>query len=61
MTKKKEPKVPATAIEKKAIRLELSSADYKRVERQARKLDRSLSYVARQAIMEWVKARESES
>ena len=60
MARKKEPKLPATA-EKKAIRLELPSAEYKRVERQAKKLDRSLSYVARQAVMEWVKARESEA
>jgi predicted transcriptional regulator len=59
MARKKEP-VPATSTEKKPVRLELPTADYKRLERIARKLDRSLSYVARQAVMEWVKAREAE-
>ncbi len=60
MARKKEP-VPATSTKKRAIRLELSEADCKRIERQARKIDRSLSYVARQAVLEWVKAQESEA
>jgi len=59
MARKRVPKVPAVA-ERKAVRLELPAADYKRLERQARKLDRSLSYVARLAVMEWVKAAEQE-
>jgi predicted transcriptional regulator len=59
MARKRAPKVPAVA-EKKAVRLELPPADYKRLERQARKIDRSLSYVARLAVMEWVKAAEDE-
>lgn len=56
--KRKVPDMPAASAVKKPIRLELPLADYKRLERQARKLDRSLSYVARQAVMEWVKAAE---
>jgi predicted transcriptional regulator len=60
MARKKGPKMPAVTepAVKKAVRLELPTADYKRLERQARKLDRAMSYVARQAVMEWVKARE---
>jgi predicted transcriptional regulator len=43
---------------KKPVRVDLLPADYKRLERQARKLDRSLSWYARMAIMERVKADE---
>jgi len=53
--------MPAITGDKKAVRLELPHAEYKRLERQAHKLDRALSYVARLAVMEWLKARESES
>ena len=46
MARKKEPKVPAVSVVKKPVRVDLLPADYKRLERQARKLDRSLSWYA---------------
>ncbi len=57
MAKKREPKVPATA-EKHAVRLELSTAVHEMLAKEGDKMDRSLSYVARMAVTEWLQSRQ---
>jgi hypothetical protein len=63
MAKKRAKKVNAVREEKMArpVRLDLSSADHVRLERQARERGLSKSAYARQAVLERIKADEAKS
>ncbi len=62
MARKRAPKVPAIQEEKAqmAVRLELPIADYRRLERQARKLGLTKASYARMAVMKTITADEEE-
>jgi len=59
MAEKKQARMPAST-KKIAVRLELATADWTRLNAEAKKLDRSLSYCARIAVLSWISARETE-